>query len=241
METISDTSKSYPITARNRVKRFHETASYDRTLVHGILDAGMLCHVAYVIAGEPYCTPTLHWRIGDWLYWHGSSASRMLKTQKPGARVCVTVSHLDGLVLARSGFNHSVNYRSVMCFGEARIIEGAAKEAALLAVVDRFYPGRNADLRAILPQEAKATMVVGMLIEEASAKVNDYGVRDEEADYTLPIWAGVIPVTTVLGAVEDCPRVLPEVSMPEGLADYAEGRRLDEVFLEMQAKYEAGE
>jgi nitroimidazol reductase NimA-like FMN-containing flavoprotein (pyridoxamine 5'-phosphate oxidase superfamily) len=232
---------SYPISPRNRVKRFHETASYDRAEVHAVLDAGMLCHVAYVINGEPYCTPTMHWRRGDWLFWHGSSASRMLKTQKAGLRVCVTVTHLDGLVLARSGFNHSAQYRSVMCFGEARIIEGEAKEAALLAVVDRFYPGRNADLRATLPQEVKATMVVGMLIEEASAKVNHYGVRDEDDDYALPIWAGVIPVTTVLGAVEACPRVLPGVSMPAGLADYAEGRRLDEVFLEMQAKYEAGE
>lgn len=241
MNTTSNTDETYPITPRNRVKRFHETASYDRAAVHTILDAAMLCHVAYVIKGEPYCTPTMHWRDGNWLYWHGSSASRMLKTQKTGLRVCVTVTHVDGLVLARSGFNHSAQYRSAMCFGEARIIEGEAKEAALLAVVDRFYPGRNADLRATLPQEIKATMVVGMLIEEASAKVNHYGVRDEEDDYALPIWAGVIPVTTVLGAVEACPRVLPGVTMPEGLADYAEGRRLDEVFLEMQAKYRAGE
>ena len=235
-----DPGSSYPITPRNRVKRFHETASYDRAEVHAVLDAGMLCHVAYVINGEPYCTPTMHWRQGDWLYWHGSSASRMLKTQKAGLRVCVTVTHLGGLVLARSGFNHSAQYRSVMCFGEARIIEGEAKEAALLAVVDRFYPGRNADLRAILPQEVKATTVVGMRIEEASAKVNHYGVRDEEEDYALPIWAGIIPVTTVLGAAKPCPRVMPDVSQPEILADYAEGQRLDEVFLAMQRKFETG-
>ena len=119
-------SSSYPITPRSKVKRFHERGDHERAAVHAVLDAAMLAHVAYVIDGQPYCTPTMHWRVGDWLYWHGSSASRMLKQQKAGVPVCVTVALLDGLVLARSGFNHSVQYRSAMCFGKARIIDGAA-------------------------------------------------------------------------------------------------------------------
>lgn len=232
-------SSSYPITPRSRVKRFHERGDHERAAVHAVLDASMLAHVAYVIDGQPYCTPTMHWRVGDWLYWHGSSASRMLKQQKAGVPVCVTVTHLDGLVLARSGFNHSVQYRSAMCFGTARIIDGAAeKAAALRAVVDRFFPDRTAALRPMLAQEAKATMVVGMQIEEASAKIGDEGVCDEADDYALPIWAGVIPLTTVMGAAEPCPRLLPGVERPGGLAAYAEGRRLDEVLLDMQREFE---
>lgn len=232
-------SSSYPTTPRSRVKRFHERGGHERAAVHAVLDAAMVAHVAYVLDGQPYCTPTMHWRVGDWLYWHGSSASRMLKQQKAGVPVCVTVTHLDGLVLARSGFNHSVQYRSAMCFGTARIIDGAEeKAAALRAVVDRFFPDRTAALRPILPQEAKATMVVGMQIEEASAKIGGEGVCDEEADYALPIWAGVIPLTTVMGAAEPCPRLLPGVERPEGLAAYAEGRRLDEVLLDMQRQFE---
>lgn len=240
--TTNGNTDNYPTTPRNRVKRVHDRGSYDRAAVHAILDAGMLCHVAYVIDGLPYCTPTIHWRVGDWLYWHGSSASRMLKSQKAGVPVCVTVSHLDGLVLARSGFNHSANYRSVMCFGTARIIDAAEQKAAALhAVVDRFYPGRSAALRQIDPQEAKATMVIGMQIEEASAKVRADGVNDEAADYGLPIWAGVVPVTTVIGAAEPCPQVMSGVERPAHLAAYAEGLRLDEVFTQMQARYEAAE
>ena len=132
---------------------------------------GMLAHLAYVIDGQPYCTPTLYWRDGDRLYWHGSSASRMLRHLRDGVDVCLTVSHLDGLVLARSAFHHSLNYRSAMCFGVARLVDDAEEKArSLVAFVDRLYPGRSATLRPMRKQEAKATAVAVVRIEEASAK-----------------------------------------------------------------------
>jgi len=230
-------SAQYPVTARNKVRRLHERGRYDRASVHAILDAAMICHIAYVIDGQPYCTPTAFWREGDHLYWHGSSASRMLRTQKPGIPVCLTVTHLDSLVLARCGFNHSVDYRSAMCFGKAHIIDDPAeKRRALDAMIDRFYPDRNATLRPSTAQELKATMVVGMAIEEASGKVRAKGVGDEEADYALPIYAARFPVTQVLGAVEPCPRLPAGVPYPPGLAGFTPGRRLDELMLENQKR-----
>ncbi|MEW6641246.1 MAG: pyridoxamine 5'-phosphate oxidase family protein [Pseudomonadota bacterium] len=224
-------SAPFPTTERNRMKRYHERGSYDRDAVFAVLDAGLLCHVAYVIDGQPYCTPTIHWREDDVLYWHGSSASRMLRHLRGGTPACLTVSHLDGLVLARSGFNHSVNYRSAMCFGTARIVDDAAAKArALNGIVDRFYPGRAATLRPTTEQEIKATTVIAMRIEDAAAKSRAKGVADDEEDYDFPVWAGVIPVRAVVGADEPCPRLMPGVTRPEGLAAYREGARLDEVF-----------
>jgi nitroimidazol reductase NimA-like FMN-containing flavoprotein (pyridoxamine 5'-phosphate oxidase superfamily) len=230
-------STSYPVSERNKVRRLHERGRYDHASVHAILDAAMLCHIAYVIDGQPYCTPTAFWREGEHLYWHGSSASRMLRTQKPGIPVCLTVTHLDSLVLARCGFNHSVDYRSAMCFGRAHIIDDPEhKTRALDAMIDRFYPDRNATLRPSTAQELKATMVVGMQIEEASGKVRAKGVGDEEEDYALPIYAARFPVTQVLGAVEPCPRLPAGVAYPEGLAGFTPGRRLDELMLENQKR-----
>ena len=232
---------AFPVTNRNKVKRAHERGSYDKAAVFAILDAALLCHVSYVIDGQPYCTPTLFWREDDVLYWHGSSASRMLKHLKLGTPACLTVSHLDGLVLARSGFHHSANYRSTMCFGTAHFIEDdGEKRKALAGVVDRFYPGRTLGLRPINSQEFKATMVVRMRIEEASAKVRDKNVVDDEEDYALPIWAGVIPVQITIGADDPCPRQRPGVTRPENLSAYREGRRLDEIFVESQRAYERG-
>jgi nitroimidazol reductase NimA-like FMN-containing flavoprotein (pyridoxamine 5'-phosphate oxidase superfamily) len=224
---------SFPVTGRNKVKRLHERGRYDRESVYAILDAAMLCHIAYIIDGQPYCTPTAFWREGDKLYWHGSSASRMLRVQKPGLPVCLTVTHLDSLVLARCGFNHSVDYRSAMCFGQAHIIEDLDEKArALDLMIERFYPGRNATLRPSTAQELKATMVIGMEIEDASGKIRSKGVGDEEEDYALPIYAARFPVTQVIGAAEPCPRLLPGVAFPPGLAGFTPGRRLDEVMTE---------
>ncbi len=232
---------SYPVTPRNRVKRMHERGSYDRAAVYAILDAAMLCNVAYVIDGQPYATPTLFWRKGDTLYWHGSSASRMLRHLKAGTPACLTVAHLDGLVLARSGFNHSANYRSAMCFGIARLVEDEdEKIEAMRDVVDRFYPERSALLRPITVQEAKATTIIAMPIEDAAAKVRAKGVGDDEEDFDLPIWAGVIPVTTVLGPVETCHRLVAGVDRPETLSLFPEGGRLDEALLAGQRLYEEG-
>lgn len=242
MSTAQPTAalNSYPVTDRNRVKRLHERGSYDHAAVHAILDAAMLCHVAYVIDGQPYCTPTLFWREGDRLYWHGSSASRMLRHLKAGTPACLTVSHLDGLVLARSGFNHSANYRAAMCFGTARIIEDAEEKAAAMRnVVDRYYPGRSAGLRPITAQEAKATTIIGMEIEQASAKVRAKGVGDDEEDFALPIWAGIVPVRTVLGNVEPCSRLVAGVEQPPELALYPSGNTLDQSLRDAQRAYEA--
>lgn len=226
---------SYPVTARNRLTRRQDRGRYDHASVHAILDAGMMCHVAYAIEGQPYCTPTLYWREGTRLYWHGSSASRMLRAQAKGVPVCLTATHLDGLVMARTGFNHSANYRSAMCFGLAHLIEGAAKVAALHAMIERFFPGRDAGLRPFSAQDIKATTVVGMEIEEASAKIRAAGNLDEPEDIGNPSWAGVIPVATVIGAAEPCPNNPPDPIMA-GLEAYATGARLDAVLAGVTAK-----
>ena len=160
MTIEGETTTSYPLSPRNRVKRLHERGSYDRAKIHGLLDASMLCHVSYVVDGQPYCTPTFFWREGNTLYWHGSSASRMLRNQSDGQRACLTVAHLDSLVLARCGFNHSADYRAVMAFGTAHLVDDPAeKERALVAMVDRFFPDRTASLRQSTAQEIKATSV----------------------------------------------------------------------------------
>jgi nitroimidazol reductase NimA-like FMN-containing flavoprotein (pyridoxamine 5'-phosphate oxidase superfamily) len=224
---------AYPVSERNKVRRLHERGRYDRESVHAILDATMICHIAYVIDGQPYCTPTAFWREGEHLYWHGSSASRMLRSQKPGVPVCLTVTHLDSLVLARCGFNHSVDYRSAMCFGQAHVIDDPAEKIrALDSMIDRFYPGRAAELRQSSAQELKATMLVGMAIEQASGKIRSKGVADEEADYALPIYAARFPVRQVIGAAEPCPRMPQGVPVPPGLAGFTPDRRLDEIMLE---------
>ena len=229
---------SYPVTNRNKAKRLHDRASYDHASVHAILDSAILCHVAYVIDGQPYCTPTIHWREGTRLFWHGSSASRMLRSQEIGLPVCVTVSHLDGLVLARCGFNHSVNYRSAMCFGTARVVEDPEqKAAALRSMIERYYPGRDEELRPSTAKELKATSVISMEIEEASAKVRSKGNVDEPEDLSVPVWAGVIPIMTLIGTPRPCPHNATETH-PGGTAAFSPERRLDEVLTENQQRYE---
>jgi uncharacterized protein len=223
----------FPVTARSKVRRLPKRGSAERAQVYAILDAHFLCHIGYVIDGQPYVTPTGYWRHGDRIYWHGSSASRMLRTQTAGIPVCLTVTLLDGLVLARSGFHHSINYRSVMAFGQAAKVEDLEeKTAALNAYVQRLYPGRNAEVRAIEPQELKATSLLGMTIEEASAKVRTGPPVDDEPDYALPVWAGVVPLHTVIGAPVADPRLAAATPFPAHLAPYAEGRALDEVLTE---------
>jgi nitroimidazol reductase NimA-like FMN-containing flavoprotein (pyridoxamine 5'-phosphate oxidase superfamily) len=231
--TRTDSADAFSVTERNRVRRLHERGRYDKASIYPILDSAMICHVSYVIDGQPFCTPTAFWREQDQLYWHGSSASRMLRAQRPGLPVCLTVTHLDSLVLARCGFNHSVDYRSAMCFGTARIIDDPAEKArALDRMVDRFYPDRAATLRQSTDQELKATTLIGMAIDEASGKIRSKGVGDEEADYALPIYAARIPVRTVIGEIEPCPRLLADVRRPDGLAGFTPGRSLDDVMLE---------
>lgn len=224
---------SFPISNRNRVRRKPDRGRFDKATVYDILDSAMVAHIAYVIDGQPYCTPTGFWREDDRLYWHGSSASRMIRAQSAGLPVCVTATHLDAIVLARSGFHHSVNYRSVMAYGTTRLVEGdAEKKRAFDGFVDRFFPGRSQEIRPATGQETKATTFIVMDIEEASGKVRATHVADDEADYALPVWAARFPVHQVLGAADECPRQLPGVPLPPGLKGYREGRRLDEVLLE---------
>ena len=154
---------SYRVDAVNKVKRREDRGFYDHATVHAVLDAAALCHVSYVIDGQPICTPTLFWREGSRLYWHGSNASRMLRNLSEGEPTCLTVTHLDSLVLARCGFNHSADYRSVMAFGHSRLLaDEEEKRRALVMMVDRFFPGRTAQLRATAPQEINATTVIWM-------------------------------------------------------------------------------
>ncbi|WP_035982424.1 pyridoxamine 5'-phosphate oxidase family protein [Bradyrhizobium sp. STM 3843] len=227
---------SYPVDETNRVKRRHDRGRYDHATVHALLDSAALGHVAYVIDGQPYCTPTLYWREGTTLYWHGSSASRMLRNLSEGEPACLTVAQLDSLVLARSGFHHSADYRAVMAFGHARLIEDQAEKAhALTMMVDRFFPGRTATLRPTTAQELKATAVVTMEIEKASAKIRSSGIVDDEEDYALPIYAERIPVRTVLGAPEPCSRLIAGTPRPATLASYSAGRLLGDALTDAYA------
>lgn len=211
---------TYAATARTRVKRMPKRGSYDRATVHAIVDAALVCHVGYVIDGRPYVTPTAHWRDGERVYWHGSSASRMLRSLKPGGvPVCLTVTHIDGLVLARSAFNHSMNYRSVMAFGEAHLVDDPDhKLRALETFTDRLYPGRWAELRPATAQELKATTVLWLDLDEVSAKVRSGPPGDDEADLAWPCWAGVVPVRTVTDAPVPEAHVPPGTPLPACLA-----------------------
>ncbi|MBI4184376.1 MAG: pyridoxamine 5'-phosphate oxidase family protein [Proteobacteria bacterium] len=207
-------------TARTRVRRHPERARYDREAVYAILDAAMVCHVGYVIDGQPYVTPTAHWREGDRVYWHGSSASRMLRhLGGGGVPVSLTVTLLDGLVLARTGFNHSLNYRSAMLFGTAERVEAeAAKLVSLRAFVERFYPGRWDELRPPTRQELKATTVLHMEIAEASAKVRSGPPKDSPEDFGRPCWAGVVPLALAMGPPIPDPNLAAGIAPPACLA-----------------------
>ncbi len=212
---------SYSTTDRTRVKRMSKRALYDEDTVHAILDAQPLCTVAYVFDGAPFATPTLQWREGNHVYWHGSSASRMLESCEE-AQVCVNVCILDGYVLARSAFNHSCNYRSVMAFGTAhKIADPAEKAERLNAFVDTLLPHRRGHLRAMTEKEVKATMILGLELKEVSAKVRSGPAGDDEEDYSLPIWAGIIPVTQIFGAPVNDPRLLDGIALPAHVREFA--------------------
>lgn len=235
------TADAYPVDPVNRVKRRHDRGFYDHATVHALLDAAVLAHVAYVIDGQPFCTPTLFWREGNHLYWHGSSASRMLRNLSDGEPACLTVTHLDSLVLARSGFNHSADYRSVMAFGTARLVtDPVEKDRALVMMVDRFFPDRTRGLRQTTPQETKATAVIVMEIARASAKIRAKGVADDDEDYDLPIYAERLPIRTVIGTPEPCPRLMQGVERPADLAAYQPGRRLEDAARETHAQVYPG-
>jgi len=215
MNVHSKSRKSGPPSDRVRVKRLYERGAYDRDTIYSILDSWPICNVGYVFNGTPYVTPTLQWREGDEVFWHGSSASRMLETCEE-ADVCLTVTIVDGFVMARSAFHHSANYRSVMVMGKARKVSDAEEKTIRLSnFVNGLYPGRWEMLRPVNAQELKATTVLAMPLSEASAKIRTGPPIDDEEDYALPIWAGVIPVELrVLPTIDD-PRNLAGVAPPE--------------------------
>ena len=213
-------------TPRSRVKRMPERGRYESETVYEIMDAAAYCHVGYVIDGKPYVTPTAHWRHGNRVFWHGSSASRMLEHQAEGHEVCLTVTHIDGFVLARSGFHHSINYRSVMAFGRAEPVLGEdEKRAALDGFIERLFPGRTAEMRAATKQELKGTLVLSLELTEASAKVRTGPPKDDEGDYASPIWAGVLPLHPAHGVPIPDPRLTPGIAEPAYLSRFAFARK----------------
>jgi len=202
----------FPKTDRTTLKRLPKRGVYERELVYQILDEAFLCHVGFAVDGQPFVIPTGFGRVGDNLYIHGSQISRMLRTLAGGVDVCVTVTLLDGLVLARSAFHHSMNYRSVVVFGRAALVdEKEAKLAALRAFSEQVIPGRWDEAREPTEQELKATAVMRLPLEEASAKVRTGPPIDDEEDYELPIWAGVLPLSLVPG------EPVPDPRLPEGI------------------------
>lgn len=187
-------------TERTRVRRLPERGAYDRDTVQAILDAGFVCHLGFVVDGQPYVIPTGYARAGDRVYIHGSTASRMVRTLSQGVEVCLTVTHVDGFVLARSAFHHSVNYRSAVVLGRARLVtDPVEKMQALRAFTDHVARGRFDEVRVPSERELKGTAVLALGLEEASAKVRTGPPKDDEEDFALKVWAGVVPIVTSLG------------------------------------------
>jgi nitroimidazol reductase NimA-like FMN-containing flavoprotein (pyridoxamine 5'-phosphate oxidase superfamily) len=199
---------------RTTVRRLPRRAAYDRDAVHAILDAGFICHLGHVVDGQPFVIPTAYGRDGDVLYVHGSAVSRTLKNLGDGVPLCLTVTHLDGLVLARSGFHSSMNYRSVVVLGSAALVEGDEKVHALRVISEQILKGRWDEIRGPSPKELRATAVLRLQITEASAKVRTGPPMDDEADYALPVWAGVLPLSMRAGPPEPDPRLPADTPLP---------------------------
>jgi nitroimidazol reductase NimA-like FMN-containing flavoprotein (pyridoxamine 5'-phosphate oxidase superfamily) len=218
-------SQSQPSTPRTRVVRESERGVYDRETVYQILDAGFLCHVGFVADGQPFVIPTSYGRKDASLYIHGSAASRMLRQMKEGVPVCITVTLLDGLVLARSAFNHSMNYRSVVILGKATLVDDPAEKLSALRILsEHILAGRWDDSRGPNEREIKATSVLRVPIEEFSAKVRTGPPIDDEEDYAFPTWAGVLPLETTAGKPINDARLDPTRELPEYLKNYKKGR-----------------
>ena len=201
------------------MRRLPKRGVYDRAAIEAILDEGIVCHLGFVSDGHPVVIPTLYARAGDVLYVHGSAASRALRRLAGGFDACLTVTLLDGLVLARSAFHHSANYRSVVVFGRARPVDAQdEKLAALEAISEHVVPGRWADVRGPTARELKATTVLALPLDEASAKVRTGPPLDEDDDYELAVWAGVIPFRFVTGEPEPDPRLRPDIPLPRYLS-----------------------
>ena len=211
-------------TERTKLKRLPKRGYFDRETVYRILDEGFICHVGFAPDGQPFVIPTGYARADDKLYIHGSAASRMLRTLSGGIDACVTVTIVDGLVLARSAFHHSMNYRSVVVFGRATLVEDREeKNAALLALSEHIIRGRWADVREPTEQEIKATTVLSLPLLEASAKIRTGPPLDDEEDYAMNVWAGVVPLKLVAGEAIKDPRLPEGIEVPEYARSYRRG------------------
>ena len=211
-------------TARTKVRRLPDRAKYDRETIHAILDEALICHVGFSIEGQPFVIPTIHWRDGDTLYFHGSAASRMLRTLRGGVDACVTVTLLDGLVLARSAFHHSMNYRSVVVFGNAReVTDRDEKLRALDRLVEHITPDRAAAVRPPNENELRQTLVLALPLHEASAKIRTGPPVDDEEDYALDAWAGVVPLRLAAGAPISDPRLPAGIEIPDHVRELTAG------------------
>jgi len=212
---------SFAVSDRTRVVREANRAVYDREAIYKILDEGFVCHVGFAAESQPFVIPTMFARVGDAIYFHGSAASRMLRGAAGGLPVCITVTLTDGLVLARSVFNHSMNYRSVVALGTATLIgEPAEKLGALRAFTEKLIPGRWEDARQPNEQELKATSILKLPLTEVSAKVRTGGVEDDAADYALSVWAGIIPLRLVADAAIRDERCDASIPTPEYAANF---------------------
>ena len=208
-------------TTRTQVKRVPKRGHYDQDTVYSILDAGLICHVGFAVEGSPFVIPTAYGRLDDQLFIHGSPASRMLKSLQQGIEVCVTVTLLDGLVLARSAMHHSMNYRSVVLFGTAALVsDREEKIKALYAFTEHVMQGRWAETREPNEHELTATTVLALPIEEASAKIRTGPPVDDAADYTLPHWAGVIPLSVKVGEPIVDPKLTEGIEVPDHVKRY---------------------
>jgi nitroimidazol reductase NimA-like FMN-containing flavoprotein (pyridoxamine 5'-phosphate oxidase superfamily) len=204
-----------PPSERTRLRRYHTLAKYDRETIDAIIDAGIICQIGYIFDGHPYVTPTSHWRIDDHVYWHGSSASRMLKAQQKGIPVCFSVTHLDGIVFARAAMNHNVQFRSVMAFGNAELVEEETKREALAIFTDRLAPGLWDYARKPTEQEWKATKLMRMRLDEVAAKVNDAMPGDDDTDCASDQWAGAVSLQLTRGAALPDPKLRDDIATPE--------------------------
>lgn len=210
------------VTQRSQIKRLPQRGNYEREVVYQILDEGLVCYIGFAIDGQPFVIPTTYGRVGDKLYIHGSPASRMLRSLASGIEVCVTVTLIDGLVLARSAFHHSMNYRSVVIFGTATIVQDAdQKLEALRAFTEHIIPERWAEIRQPSRQEVQGTLVLSLPITEASAKVRTGMPNDDEADYSLPVWAGVIPLQVTAAAPIADSRLQQGIEIPSYVQQYS--------------------
>lgn len=210
-----------PVSEKTTLKRLPQRGSFQRDTVNAILDAAFLCHVAFVVDGQPYVIPTSYARVNDELFIHGSAASRMLRNLSEGIPVCVTVTLVDGLVLARAAFHHSINYRSVVVFGTAQLVtDERAKFDALKAFTEHVIPGRWAEIREPNSQELKGTTVLALPLQEASAKIRTGPPIDDDEDMALPVWAGVLPLTVTAGEPLADPHLSAATPVPAHVTRY---------------------